>query len=335
MFSIGFSVRMTKAPKRLPLRCEPIAGESLSGFVHRLAERNGVRPSALLRILGERLPIYGNPRLLERLATLADWDVTELAAMGTSRSTLKTGPDPHPYAPWASVFLGQIIISLQLRGRRRAVCPTCLAEEGYHRAWWELHFVGACPIHRCGLLSLCPACNEALDWNTSSLTSCRCGQDMRRESVEEWHPIRLRATDYIAARLAGRRPDDEPACLRELPLLHTIELLRFFGALAGGVPPGQVGYKDRDPWLADYLNAGLNLLSMGPEHQLACLEPLPYDLDISSTGRSHLARWCNWIEEVGSLDTAATLNLVRHAGGLLGERATKARTELAKVRSRS
>lgn len=309
----------TPAPARLPLRCDPIAAESLSGFVLRLAERNLVRPAGSLLRGGHRrpFPIYDDPAALERLAALSDRSVEELAAMGTTRSALRSGPEPHPYAPWALMFQGQVVDTVQLRDWRRAFCPACLDASAFHRASWELHFLRACPVHRCGLVTICPWCEKAVDWNTSTLTSCRCGHDLRAAPVEEWDPVRLRATDYIAARLAGTTPEGEPACLRDLPLLHAVEMLRFFGAWAAGTPPDHVSYTQRETRLTDYLNEGLTVLSMGTERQLACLDLLPRDLDSASTKRRQLARWCEWIEEVGTTETNATLNLVRSAGGIL------------------
>lgn len=309
----------TPALVRLPLRCDPIAGESLSGFIHRLAERNLVRPAASLLRGGHRrpFPVYDDMAALEHLAVLSDRSVAALATMGTTASALRSGPEPHPYAPWAQVFLGQVVDNVQLRDWRRAFCPACLNEAAFHRASWELHFLTACPVHRCALATICPRCEKAVDWNTSTLTGCRCGQDLRVAPVEEWDPVQLRATDYIAARLAGTVPEGEPACLRGLPLLHAVEMLRFFGAWAGGTSPDHVSYTPREARLADYLNEGLTMLSMGPERQLVCLDQLSRDLDSASTKRGQLARWCDWIEEVGNAETTATLNLVRYAGGIL------------------
>jgi len=36
--------------------------------------------------------------------------------------------------------------------RRLRVCPGCLGEKAYHRAWFDLNVLGVCPIHACQLI---------------------------------------------------------------------------------------------------------------------------------------------------------------------------------------
>lgn len=308
-------MRARPTPERLPLRCEPITGESLNGFVHRLAERNGAKPRALLSFMGRRpFPVrLGYGTVLADLAALSGREPEELQAMAGTISPLRAG---HDASFNARVFLGQVVSGLQVRSWRRAVCPACLAEERHHRASWELVFVQACAVHRCGLVTACPSCSVPLDWNTSELAKCSCGRALDALPSEMWHELRLTATDYVTARLRGTAPPIEPACLQDVPLLHAVEMLRFFGALAGGLDPWAVRYNERDPWLGDHLTGGLHLLLMGPEQVIEASSNLLAAFETRPTLARDLEVWCRWIEGFGNAETKLVLDVVRATVGI-------------------
>lgn len=76
-------------------------------------------------------------------------------------------------------MLGQDTIpeSCLLR-RARRVCPLCLRDKPWSRIEWEVRTVQACPVHRIKLVSVCPHCKRPLQWGTSTLMHCFCGQDL-------------------------------------------------------------------------------------------------------------------------------------------------------------
>ncbi|CBJ36242.1 protein of unknown function [Ralstonia solanacearum CMR15] len=64
------------------------------------------------------------------------------------------------------------------RGQADAVCPACLAEEGYMRHYWEHAYVTACPHHHVRLVDTCSDCGELLSPNRYHIDRCECGHDL-------------------------------------------------------------------------------------------------------------------------------------------------------------
>lgn len=64
------------------------------------------------------------------------------------------------------------------RGHADAVCPMCLAEEGYLRQYWEHTYVTACSRHRIQLVDRCDACGETLSPHRGHITQCDCGHPL-------------------------------------------------------------------------------------------------------------------------------------------------------------
>jgi hypothetical protein len=69
--------------------------------------------------------------------------------------------------------------------RRPRYCPACLGDRPIWKAQWMLSFCVACDIHGTALIDSCRACSRPLSWNRSSLTSCRCGADLRSALAEK------------------------------------------------------------------------------------------------------------------------------------------------------
>lgn len=64
------------------------------------------------------------------------------------------------------------------RGQADAVCPACLAEDGYLRHYWEHAYVTACPHHHVRLVDTCNDCGELLSPNRYHIDRCDCGHDL-------------------------------------------------------------------------------------------------------------------------------------------------------------
>lgn len=66
------------------------------------------------------------------------------------------------------------------RTQADAVCPVCLAEEGYLRQHWGHAYVTACPEHHIQLVDHCDDCGERLSPHRLHIDQCDCGHDLRR-----------------------------------------------------------------------------------------------------------------------------------------------------------
>lgn len=165
------------------LSCLP--GESLPGFLLRLAEANGypgVR--ALLRAAGITcagplrpllLRLYTDSEQLARLSCMAAGDPGPLASHFAE-------PLPPPsHGPAEALFRQERRVDLDaLLPTRSPVCSQCLAEREYVREEWDLAPVTVCTDHAVLLIDECPRCERALTWDRPLLAQCGdCGQDLR------------------------------------------------------------------------------------------------------------------------------------------------------------
>lgn len=175
------------------LACE--TGESLAGYLARLAEGNGYTGiCALLRAASVQymgptrsqiLKLYTDHARLGRLSRIAVGDPRHL-------EQLICEPLPHPLRtypmqmPTEALFRHERRVDLDaLLPYRAPVCTLCLDEFGYVREEWELAPVTVCAIHGCRLIDQCGACESALSWDRPRIAYCgHCHCDLRAISAE-------------------------------------------------------------------------------------------------------------------------------------------------------
>lgn len=257
----------------LPVHPQPEPLESLSSYLTRLVEANGLRRiENLFRLCfpGERARLTlrtGDfpPPSFGGLPTLAQCPEPDLLA--TTLYHLGRKFD----RPLNSLALAQALsgsISPQLR-----YCPLCLAERGYYLLPWRFLTVEGCPEHGCQLLERCGYCRQAVPLLISrpKLGFCpTCGGDLRWCPVEKIDPNRLkrvinrvedlvyllrpqpcetelsRLTPVIGRRLSQWRQ------IRRLKIRDIADMLE--------VPPGIIYYLEQQPeqrstkfqWYLDY-----------------------------------------------------------------------------------
>jgi hypothetical protein len=152
----------------LPRSLDPLSGESLGGFLLRLAWRLLISPAQLARVTGcaEGPQVYLAPSLMltfdsQRFARAARLSAEEASALGIASwadryppiAASRTGPRGH------TVLDGWLLSTIQ------RYCPDCLAGDGgpvqqeYGGPWqriWHLPFTFACVRHRRFLRQGCP-----------------------------------------------------------------------------------------------------------------------------------------------------------------------------------
>ena len=286
-------------------------GESLNGFVRRLAERNGITPRELMSFekRADVFPVSTTDDVIEGLRILSDREFDVLSRMAARPSGIGRLDQ---YESLAHEVCGQPISSLHGRQRLRAVCPACFAQgEPYHRLAWEYLFVGACHVHRCELLVQCPGCSEVLNWNRTHLAVCQCGLQWKDVAPTSWDDARLAGTDFLAARLHGIHSRPEPKVVAGLPLMHAVAVLLALGGLNSGLAPWQFGTNVRETETPRYLNDGLRLAAAPPEAWNPLMNTLEPALVGQQTIRPRMLEWCDWIEPHGTAATTVLLDLVR------------------------
>ena len=138
--------------------------------------------------------------------------------------------------------------------RNRRWCPGCFRDDRataeqlqkpgrsacWHRTFWDIRSVSACPVHQTLLAACCPRCGEEQYWTGPAVDWCRCGGDLAIAARDKGEPILDEAGRYIVGRLGlGER--------MTLPLIDALVLKEAMGVLER---LGQVmmhGYKARRP----------------------------------------------------------------------------------------
>src|SRR5579859_240322 len=152
-----------------PLGCTPHPGESLPGFLVRLAHRmriNDVRK--LAGELGVRQPVIApSEAVLNRLAQLASCspsDLSQLAYQPAERALVR-----YPGSSISPAFLSLM---------PRRYCPKCLAEAAWHRAAWDFALLTCCPKHGILLQAHCSFCDRPVGWSAPNIAICVCGRTL-------------------------------------------------------------------------------------------------------------------------------------------------------------
>lgn len=173
------------------------AGESLPGYLLRLAEANGyagIQP--LLRATGlwtskngYSFKLRARPDLLAAIGRMAVGDPHHLDSHGAKELKGQT-----------YLFHSLLVDGDALLPERTQVCPQCLVEDGFVKEELELGPVTACSRHHSRLIDACPACGYPLRWTRTSLMHCgKCGTDLRLLPGEPVDPEICEVAEDFAA----------------------------------------------------------------------------------------------------------------------------------------
>jgi TniQ len=183
----------------------PFQTESLFGFVLRVSEANGYESPRYVWELAQvprgaemapRLPVDGLARILGQASTGLE-SIAYRSKEG-GRGSYKILAHP----------LGDDLRGGPLRLRNPALCPRCVAEEGYVDAFWDLTAAVACPVHTCKVVRDCPTCRSPITWLRPGLLTCHCGASFTTATVEPADADLCELMALLQARLHNRRIED-------------------------------------------------------------------------------------------------------------------------------
>ena len=290
--------------ERLALSVDPIAGESLPGYVARLARRALIPTADRVAVMaGLRQPgsAFHAPDLA-RLAMLA----------GADQGTL----DRMAYQPLARAshhrFLGGTLHREFIDVSRRRACPGCLRTSGHHRSAWDLALTTACTEHRVRLIVACPACRRKLVWGVPDLTRCRCRSSLADYPGEQVSAEEAASQAAMSALASGGPLPSMPECLIGCERADLVRLVMCLGMFLIGwrkerrVETLVAAGPDA---VAGVVSAGLGCLDDWPgglhgffsaEHERARLRPGRYG------ARKTLGPFYDWLSlmEAGPIRTA-------------------------------
>ena len=131
----------------------PNAGESIRGFLLRLAEAN----------------LYENSRWLEGVPGISDMIRPRLGTClhGVVPPWLKRSLD----IPVEEFPMGRYYTLFS----QTRFCPQCLSESPHWRFEWEHVFYTTCHLHGMHMLERCSECGEPTTWRRPNLLTCKCG----------------------------------------------------------------------------------------------------------------------------------------------------------------
>jgi len=181
---------MTVNPDRLylntlPAHPDPMPLETLSSYLKRLAQANGIHHLATF----SHLTGISQPDRLLELHPPPDWGCMAQTTQTSPQQllTLTTYYLVHKFGRVTSPgrFLARSC-SPYLRW-----CTHCLAEEGYYQLPWQFLLLRACPHHAQPLLDHCPHCQRKISLKspTMQLTACPyCTGDLSQAQVVNLSP---------------------------------------------------------------------------------------------------------------------------------------------------
>ena len=102
------------------------------------------------------------------------------------------------------------------------ICPHCLEEALYIRQQWHYLPYVACHKHKCQLVSHCPECGVALNYQQlENIRFCQCGFDLRFAQAKECSQEQLAVSKLIV----------EQESIDEYSILHKLSLSARMGAI--------------------------------------------------------------------------------------------------------
>lgn len=185
---------------RLPQTLPPRRGESVHGFVRRLAEINGITLSAVMKLadIGRLRPVSDD----KQWRNLAD-------AAGTVVETferMRHRPADIASAKGAITFMGHALRPSHLVRDELRICPVCIRIGGTLHEVWSVAQITCCPQHGCELVDTCDDCGRRLNFHNAGAEdawACVCNRELADLPVVPASELALQAARMLYP-LVGR-----------------------------------------------------------------------------------------------------------------------------------
>jgi hypothetical protein len=177
---------------RLLFLPSPKSDESLWGYIQRVTTENHYETTSwLYKSLGfydkynkglrqSNLSILEeneNIKKLSRLLGLSEQNIKKLSFFYLIPTNSEKKLQNHIYIK---------LKRLLFKSWKTKVCPKCLNEHLYYRKVWELDLYQYCDIHKCYLISKCPACLRLISLKDVPIGKCLCGKSFKEVKVKEY-----------------------------------------------------------------------------------------------------------------------------------------------------
>lgn len=152
---------------KLSVRVPPNDGESLPGFLLRLAKVNGFTHARQLLNACEIRNVPSWPRLGNKSTGKLMFSLAEVLSLPVETMCSVFNTDHNLFLHEQERYIRNI------DNKRFQCCPDCMQESGYHKAHWNNLFSTYCPRHKRALIDSCPACDRSFNGSiTNSKDVC-------------------------------------------------------------------------------------------------------------------------------------------------------------------
>lgn len=186
----------------------PVPTESLFGYILRVSEANGYEtPWHVLSHASMGQDEMFTPRLaVAKLATVVGLPQAELGAI----EYVKTSSQGQTSLKLLDHDVGWSLSCGHIRLSKPAICPQCVASNGYIDAFWDLSVAVACPIHFCRAVDRCPKCEQPISWFRPGLLKCGCGADLLEHNSGGAETAVVELMGMLKAKVFGKTVLDQP-----------------------------------------------------------------------------------------------------------------------------
>lgn len=214
--------------KRLPIHFPAAKGESLYGYLIRLAGAYGYSsPGVFWRAILHRGKTGSQVSRFARSLGLTPGAIKQICA-----------PTPS-YVDLPAHLHG--LVSQDFNHVYIRWCPACLADTPWLRAEWSLKLGVVCLQHRCLLHEVCPVCRTRQRWERGAIDRCECGAKLGNTECQIAEPGLLELAGAIQQTLADQESMDGHAFGCQLSLQKWTRLVRYLGQYAEGDLPAKPG----------------------------------------------------------------------------------------------
>jgi hypothetical protein len=209
----------------LAVRPRPTAGESLPGYIMRVAHANGF---ASVRQL------YGSLR--EREHGAFDELCTRLRLDRDERAMLFGALPSH----WRQVGLPLSLAVTDFNHTCRRWCPLCLKDGKFLQGHWSLKLSCICLQHGVWLRDTCPRCGAICGWSGVLHTRCSCLADLADGMAEMAESPSLLVSQQICGTSPAARDMTVWSPLHPAAMHRLVRYLGNFATSARPAHPGQI-----------------------------------------------------------------------------------------------
>lgn len=235
---------------KLAVRPRPSAGESLPGYLMRVAQSNGFASTRQLHssLRGR------NQGALDELCARLCLDADE-------RSRLFGVLPRH----WNHDEVPLGLAATDFNQTCKRWCPICLREGSFLQGSWTLKLSCACAHHGVWLHDVCPRCGDICGWAETQYARCGCQADLAQGLAR---PAELPVL-FISQQLCGVASTDNATAWSALQPMAIHRLVRYLGSFGTSVRPahpGQVANAHRLPVARALVTGTARLLQEWPEN---------------------------------------------------------------------